>query len=106
MENSKGTRRVRKPKLENRWVVIVLDPDWNDWSPCSVVADDVGEAVRIAVDQWRSFQIDPDDLDPEPLEKPHIIKVYRNSWIGEIVWSEGYSESLGSYDMTQLANPR
>ena len=24
--------------LENCWVVILMDPDWSDWSPWSVVA--------------------------------------------------------------------
>lgn len=105
MENSKGTRRVRKPKLKNRWVVIILDPEGGDWSPWSVVAEDIGEAVKIAVDDWKDWQTDPTDPNPTPPEKPHIFKVYGNSWIDEIAWGADYGEGLGSYDMTQLDNP-
>ncbi len=37
--------------------------------------------------------------------KPHVVKVYRNSWITEIEWGERYPEGLGTFDMRKLSNP-
>lgn len=100
------TPETLRAALEDCWVVIILDPDWEDWSPWSVVANDIGSAVEKAVQDWEAWLSDPADPNPDPLPKPHIIKVYRNTWITEIAWWERSSGGLGSYDMSKLANPR
>lgn len=97
--------------LEGSWVVIILDPDWDGWSPYSVVANDIGSAVARAVNDWEADQSDPEGGDPytEPTDdylKPHIMKVYRASAITEIAWDERSRGGLGSFDMSKLANPR
>ncbi len=109
------TRRTGKPAagrspadleatLNGCWVVLILDPDWEDTSPWPVMADEIGEAVEKAVEDWKAWQTDPDHPEPEELEKPHIVKVYRNSWITQVEWGERYPEGLGTYDMSKLAN--
>lgn len=90
--------------LAGCWVVLIMDPDWDNTSPWSVTAKDIDEAVTKAVEGWTALQTDPDDPEPVELEKPHIVKVYRNSWIGEIEWGERYPGGLGTYDMSKLAN--
>ena len=100
------TPEILEAALSRCWVVLILSPDWEGHLPYSVVADDIGEAVAKAVEGWKADQTDPDDPEPNELEKPHIYKVYRNSWITEIEWGERYPEDLGTYDMSKLANPR
>ena len=90
--------------LNGCWVVLIMDPDCEDSSPWSVMADDAGEAVDKAVEQWKDWLTDADDPAPEPLPKPHVVKVYRNSWITQIEWGERDPERLGTFDMSKLAN--
>ena len=90
--------------LNGCWVVLIMDPDCEDSSPWSVMADDAGEAVDKAVEQWKDWLTDADDPIPRTLPTPHIVKAYRNSWITEIEWGERYPEGLGTCDMTMLSN--
>ena len=90
--------------LNGCWVVLIMDPDWEDASPWSVMADEIGEAVEKAVEDWKAWLTDPDDPDPEPLPKPHVVKVYRNSWITDIARGERYSGFLGIHAMRKLSN--
>jgi hypothetical protein len=92
--------------LTRYWIVIITDPDWTDDSPWPVMADEIGEAVAKAVEDWAESQIDPDDPEPDELDKPHIVKVYRASLITEIAWSHPSTKGLGTYDMSKLANPK
>ena len=59
--------------MSNRWVVILGDPDDNDWSPWSVVANDVDAAVKVAIKDWRRWSGLRDE--------PEVVKVYASSWI-------------------------
>ena len=80
---------------EDEWVVVILDSDWEDWSPWNVTAPDLDSAIAKAKRHWRRFAAGEDDWDQEDddvvatedeaLEDPEIIKVYRASWIGERV---------------------
>lgn len=91
--------------LNGCWVVLILDPDWEDTSPWPVMADEIGETVEKAVEHWNAWLTDPEDPDPEPLPRPHVVKVYRNSWITQVEWGERDPENLGTYDMSKLSNP-
>jgi hypothetical protein len=90
--------------LNGCWVVLIMDPDCEDSSPWSVVADDAGEAVDKALEQWKDWLTDPDDPIPRTLPKPHIVKAYRNSWITDIARGERYSGFLGIHAMRKLSN--
>lgn len=72
--------------LENCWVVILMDPDWSDWSPWSVVAKNKEAAIvlaRRAWSQWTQAAGWGGD-DSEEADEAEVVKVYRNSWIGQI----------------------
>lgn len=90
--------------LNGCWVVLIVDPDCEDSSPWSVMADNAGEAVDKAVEQWKDWLTDPDDPIPRTLPKPHIVKAYRNSWITDIARGERYSGFLGIHAMRKLSN--
>lgn len=76
--------------LKDCWVVILTDPDFSGWSPWSVIASDEETAIELARRAWREWQQDEDDEDDEredenqEPDKAEVVKVYRNSWIGEI----------------------
>ncbi len=87
---------------DDDWVVIMLDPDDGDWSPWTVTAPDLDEAVAKAKNQWRKFcegtprlqaQWDNDNVlppNPSVAGQPDdldcmVLKVYRGSWIGDRV---------------------
>ena len=106
MTTDPRTPETLEAALSGCWVVLICDPEEGNTSPWSVVADEIGEAVAKAVEDWKAWQTDPDDPEPDELGKPHIVKVYRNSWITKIEWDERYPEGLGTYDMSELANPR
>lgn len=63
--------------LNDRWVVILMDPDDSDWSPWSVTASDKRQAILKAQAEWRRWS--------RVHAAAEVTKVYRNSWIGEIV---------------------
>lgn len=66
-------------KLDGCWVVILLDPEGGDWSPWSVIAFDRKQAISLARQdwcEWCEWEGEPDYAD--------VLKVYRDSWIGEI----------------------
>jgi hypothetical protein len=67
------------------WVVMIMDPDYNDYSPYPVVAEDEGEAVAKAIASWRSSVGGEDFLEDSLWDEPEIGKIYRASWIGERV---------------------
>ena len=79
--------------LKNCWVVILMDPDFSAWSPWSVIASDRETAIALARCAWREWleededEVEEDDQredqDQEAAEA-EVVKVYRNSWIGEI----------------------
>lgn len=97
-----------EPALSGCWVVVILGPDPGDTSEWAVRADEIGEAVTEAVARWTVWAGDPDDPEPDEVEheppKPHILRVYRNSWLTEYAWAEYDAEGIGSYDMSKLAN--
>jgi hypothetical protein len=68
------------------------------------MADDAGEAVDKAVEQWKDWLTDADDPIPRTLPTPHIVKAYRNSWITDIARDERYSGFLGIHAMRTLSN--
>lgn len=77
--------------LKDCWVVILLDPDDSGWSPWSVIASDEEKAIDLARRDWREwFEEDEDGEDGEDcdradeVDEPEVLKVYRNSWIGEM----------------------
>ena len=90
--------------LNGCWVVLIMDPDGEDTSPWPVMADEIGEAVAKAVEDWKAWQTAPDDSEPDSLDKPQIVRVYRDSWVTQIEWDERYPEGLGTFDMTMLSN--
>lgn len=77
--------------LKNCWVVILMDPDDSGWSPWSVIASDEERAIDLARRDWREWLVedevgeDGEDCDrADEVDEPVVLKVYRNSWIGEI----------------------
>jgi hypothetical protein len=60
---------------EDAWVVILMDCDYEDWSPWNVRAPDERSAIAQATNDWQAFT--------ETTEAPDVVKVYRASWIGE-----------------------
>ena len=88
------TRRQNEVEaaLKDCWVVILTDPDFSGWSPWSVIASDKETAIALARRDWRAWCQDEDegeeddereDEDQEA-DEAEVVKVYRNSWIGEI----------------------
>jgi hypothetical protein len=75
----------KKQYDEQKWVVFIMDPDYNDSSPYSVVADDEESAIERAISDWRSWLQDDELFEPSEWCAPEIVKVYRGSWIGERV---------------------
>lgn len=90
---------------EHDWVVVILDPDWDDWSPWNVTAPDLAGAIAKAKKHWRRFAAGEDDWDrededvvaaedkaseadeteaDEDLGDPGIIKVYRG-WVSRVL---------------------
>lgn len=63
--------------LSDCWVVILTDPDGNDWSPWSVTATDQRQAILKAQSNWRRWC--------QVHAAADVVKVYRDSWIGQIV---------------------
>lgn len=104
MTSDPHTPETLEATLSGCWVVLIDDPEEGDPSPWSVMADDIGEAVAKAVQDWRDSLADC--YLPHEMPKPWVKKVYRRSWITEIEWSERSTKGLGTYDMSQLANPR
>lgn len=70
---------------EQNWVILIMDPDYNDSSPYSVTADDLESAIEKAISEWRSWLQDDDFFERSQWCAPEIVKVYRGSWIGERV---------------------
>lgn len=68
--------RTPEASLTNCWVVILMDPDYDDWSPWSVIAASKQDAVLKAQSDWRRWCGVPDDAE--------VVKVYGHSWMGEI----------------------
>lgn len=80
------TSDASTPLPDDHWVVILLDPDWADWSPWSVRAANEQAAIEQAIADWHAWlEDDLEDDGDEAHEDPEVIKVYRNSWIGERV---------------------
>ncbi|WP_298128189.1 hypothetical protein [Brevundimonas sp.] len=107
MTNETRTLETVEAALDGCWVVFIWDPDGGRVTEWPVQADELGEAVTKAVVDWRSvmFPYDPDPDEQEAdLEKPHILRVYRNSWLAQLEWAEYDGVGLGSYDMSKLAN--
>lgn len=61
--------------LHDRWVVILMDPDHDDWSPWPVVANNKAQAILRAQSAWRKWC--------GANAAAEIVKVYSESWIGE-----------------------
>jgi hypothetical protein len=62
--------------LDGCWVVILTDPDFNDWSPWPVVAKNKRMAIAQARRDWREWCEQPGSAE--------VVKVYHRSWIGGI----------------------
>lgn len=62
--------------LDGCWVVILTDPDFNDWSPWLVVAKNKRMAIAKARRDWRDWCGEPGSAE--------VVKVYHRSWIGSI----------------------
>jgi len=73
---SPAQRRTPEGSLKDCWVVILMDPDYDDWSPWPVIAATKQEAVLKAQSDWRRWCGVRDEAD--------VVKVYGHSWIGEI----------------------
>jgi hypothetical protein len=83
------TRRAKEVQasLKDCWVVILVDPDDSGWSPWSIIASDEETAITLAQRAWRKWLEEEgderEDQDQEA-DEAEVVKVYRNSWIGEI----------------------
>lgn len=85
---------ISEPTVEgDDYIVLLTDPDWNDWSPWNVVAQSIPHAIELARSAWRQMYDYGEDykagIDEPPQLTPDaeidVWKVYRHSWIGERV---------------------
>ena len=91
MEKEDGNIKLQMAeKLKHCWVVILPDPsfdDWDCWSPWSVRATSMQDAIDKAKTDWKRWAFGPDlqDDDLEQIDSPEVLKVYENAWLGERV---------------------
>lgn len=67
-----------KLQLAGCWVIMLRESD-GEWSLWSVIAFERDQAVALARRDWCDWC----GREGEP-DEPEVVKVYRNSWIGEI----------------------
>lgn len=68
--------------MKKRWVVILVDPDFDGESTWSVVAETKDEAIRAALTEYDLWA---ENETPTPFSNSLVSRVYANSWIGKLV---------------------